>query len=195
MTTRRTLLLALLVAALQIGFLSWMIYGRAAIMRDGREVLLKVEPVDPRDFLRGDYVRLGYDIALLPSSLFSNPPTEAQSAAAEPVLVRLAQQSDGYWRPVSATVGDTPTQPAQADQVDLRGMLNGYLSSNADGLGTVGVDYGIERYYVPQGEGLEIEKNMAIRPFGILLAVADDGTPQIKALMDGDVKLYEEPPY
>ena len=26
------------------------------ILRDGREITLKVEPVDPRDLLRGDYV-------------------------------------------------------------------------------------------------------------------------------------------
>ena len=49
------------VAVLQVGFLSWMIAGRAAVLRDGAEVLLKVQPIDPRDLLRGDYVRLGYD--------------------------------------------------------------------------------------------------------------------------------------
>ena len=52
----------LLLALAQIAFLSWMIAGRAAILRDGREVLLKVEPVDPRDLLRGDYVVLTYEI-------------------------------------------------------------------------------------------------------------------------------------
>jgi hypothetical protein len=36
---------------------------------------------------------------------------------------------------------------------------------------------------------------MAIRPFGILAAIDASGAPQIKALMDGEVKLYEEPLY
>ena len=36
---------------------------------------------------------------------------------------------------------------------------------------------------------------MRERPFGILAAIAGDGTAQIKALMDGDTKLYEEPLY
>jgi hypothetical protein len=36
---------------------------------------------------------------------------------------------------------------------------------------------------------------MRERPFGILAAVAGDGTAQIKALMDGEKKLYEEPLY
>jgi uncharacterized membrane-anchored protein len=58
---RNSILMAVLVAVIQIGFLGWSIMGRAAILREGREVLLKVEPVDPRDLLRGDYVRLGYE--------------------------------------------------------------------------------------------------------------------------------------
>ena len=36
---------------------------------------------------------------------------------------------------------------------------------------------------------------MREHPLGILAAVASDGTPQIKALMDGDKKLFEEPLY
>ena len=52
MTANRTILAALVVALAQIGFLGWIIAGRAAVLRDGREITLKVEPVDPRDLLR-----------------------------------------------------------------------------------------------------------------------------------------------
>jgi uncharacterized membrane-anchored protein len=37
-----------------------MIESRAAILRDGTEIVLQVEPIDPRDLMRGDYVRLQY---------------------------------------------------------------------------------------------------------------------------------------
>ena len=57
------------------------------------------------------------------------------------------------------------------------------------------VNFGIERYYVPEGEGRTIETNMAIRPFGILAAIDSNGAAQIKALLDGNKKLYEEPLY
>lgn len=195
MTPRHTLLLALLVGLLQIGFLGWTIMSRAAILRDGREVLLRVQPVDPRDLLRGDYVRLGYDIGMLPRSTVANLPSEVSGADGTPVFVRLAKQADGYWQPIAATVGKTPAEAAPPDQVDLRGVLTGYDGVGPNQQAVIGVDYGIERYYVPEGEGREIEKNMATRPFGILLGVAANGTPQIKALMDGQSKLYEEPLY
>ena len=69
MTSRRPILLALLVALLQVGFLGWIITSRAAVLRNGAEALLKVEPIDPRDLLRGDYVRLGYEISRIPAAL------------------------------------------------------------------------------------------------------------------------------
>ena len=40
MSGKRLLLAAVLLAVAQIAFLSWMIAGRAAILRDGQEVLL-----------------------------------------------------------------------------------------------------------------------------------------------------------
>ena len=79
------------------------------------------------------------------------------------------------------------------DEVDLRGSITGGWTLGPEASFSVG--YGIDRYYVPEGEGRAIEADMRERPFGILAAVAGDGTAQIKALMDGDTKLYEEPLY
>ena len=74
MSGKTLLLAACLVALAELGFLSWVIAGRAAILRNGQEVVLKVEPIDPRDLLRGDYVRLGYEIAQVPVKLVANAP-------------------------------------------------------------------------------------------------------------------------
>ncbi len=51
------------------------------VLRDGREITLKVEPVDPRDLLRGDYVSLCYEISRIPVSQITNLPPEAVSGA------------------------------------------------------------------------------------------------------------------
>ena len=60
---------------------------------------------------------------------------------------------------------------------------------------TIAPDYGIERFYLPEGEGMAIQNDMRVRPFGIRAAIAGNGTAQIKALMDGDTTLFEEPLY
>jgi uncharacterized membrane-anchored protein len=189
---RRYLLLvsALALAVLQIGFLSWIIAARAAVLRDGREVLLKVEPVDPRDLLRGDYVRLGYDISTIPRDLVVFAPSIGEAEGGADVYVRIRRQPDGFWAVTSASVSGLPSTPTGADEVQLHGRL-AYASSDMP----IRVDYGIERFYLPEGEGKPIERDMRVRSFGVVAAVGADGAAQIKALMDGETKLFEEPLY
>ncbi|MEX0407814.1 GDYXXLXY domain-containing protein [Aquibium sp. LZ166] len=182
---------ALVVSALQIGFLYSIIQGRAAILRDGAEVMLKVEPVDPRDLLRGDYVRLGYEISSIPRTLFDPPLADADATGGTPVLVRLAPGDDGLWHPVGARLTDTEPSAMPESQVEIAGTVDTAFAA----IDQVRLSYGIERFYLPEGEGREIERDMRERPFMILAAVGEDGTAQIKAFFDGKTQLYEEPLY
>lgn len=193
MKGRTLVIAALLLALAQIGFLAWTIAGRAAILRDGREVLIKVEPVDPRDLLRGDYVTFRYEIGRLPMALVENAPAGEFVSEDQSVYVRLARDADGYWRPRKAAFGAPAAGGPSPEEVDLRGDVAAGWTLGPDS--TLSVDYGIDRFYVPEGEGRAIEQDLRERPFGILAAVGQDGTAQIKALMDGDTKLYEEPLY
>lgn len=180
---------ALLVAALQIGFLAALVEGRASILRDGREVLLKVEPVDPRDLLRGDYVRLGYSISTIDRSMFSVPDAAAAPDAA--VMVRLAPGEDGLWQAVGLRPAGIPAAVDDAETVEIAGRVE----SDPGGAQAVRVTYGIERFYLPEGQGRPIEQDLSVRPFRMLVAVGADGEAQIKAFFDGQVRLFEEAPY
>ncbi len=193
MSGKRLLLAACLVALAQLGFLSWVIAGRAAILRNGQEVVLKVEPIDPRDLLRGDYVRLGYEIRQIPVKLVENAPPGEFVTDEGPIFVRLGRDEDGYWRARSASLSKASGADPAPGEVDVRGSIRGGWSLGPDADFTV--EYGIDRYYVPEGKGRAIETDMRERPFAIVVAVARDGTPQIKALMDGDEVLFEEPLY
>ncbi len=192
MTGKKLLISAVVLALVQIGFLSWIIAGRAAILRNGTEVLLKVEPIDPRDLLRGDYVSLGYEISRIPVKLVADIPTDRTATADERILVRLHKDQDGYWRAVAAFLGK-PTTPPATDEADIAARLVGGSSLEPDA--TLSPDYGIDRFYLPEGEGRAIEKDMRVRPFGVRVVLARDGTAQIKALMDGSETLFEEPLY
>jgi len=193
MRSGRLIIAALVLALAQIGFLSWMIAGRAAILRDGTEVLLKVEPVDPRDLLRGDYVILRYEISSIPVRLVLNRPDGSFTSHEGDVFVRLKKDADGYWRAVSANLDAPSTPPPGAGEIDIKGHVGAGWTLGEGA--SVGADYGIERFYVPEGEGRAIEQDMRVRPFGVKVAVAADGTAQVKALMDGDKTLFEEPLY
>lgn len=194
MINRRSILvlLAALVAVLQIGFLFSMITGRAAILRSGTEVVLEVRPIDPRDLLRGDYVVLGYNITSVPVSLFSEPPTGEDRRREKTVFVRLAPGEDGIWQAVAARYGEPPAAQLGQGEVDIKGTTRG--SWRLDGR-TIDVNYGIERFYVPEGEGRAIEQGLGERVFRMIVAVGGDGTAQIKSFHDGDTLLYAEPYY
>jgi len=191
MTGSRLLISAIVLSLLQVGFLGWTIASRAMVLRSGQEVLLKVEPVDPRDLLRGDFVRLGYEISDVPAGLVVNRGTQAQADGM--IRVRLRKGADGFWHPVSAALGSSlPAAPTDGE-VDVLGTISSGLPQ--DEHATLRVDYGIGRFYLPEGEGKAIERDMRVRSFGIVAAVSADGAMQIKALMDGDRKLFSEPLY
>ena len=182
-------------ALAQIGFLGWIIAGRAAVLRDGREIMLKIEPVDPHDLLRGDYVSLYYEISRIPVSQITNLPAEdVFEHRRTRSMSALRKGSDGYWHPLSGDASTRRWRPRPA----RKRPTSRVPSATARILGTgtsVDPDYGIDRFYVPEGEGMAIQDDMRVRPFGVRVALAADGTPQIKALLDGDKLLYEEPLY
>lgn len=192
MRGRLLIVMAVLVAALQIGFLAWTISGRAAVLRNGTEVSLSIAPVDPRDLLRGDYVRLAYDISRIPGSFFAGQVSADEGYRQRTVFVRLRKGPDGIWEAVSASLDTPSATPPAAGEVDIRGIATSRWSDTEY---DVTVRYGLERYYVPEGEGRALETNPELRSFVMLVAVAADGTAQIKALYDGDTLIYEEPIY
>jgi len=61
-------LLFTVAALIQVALIAAMVYDRMRILREGTEVKLATRPVDPRDFLRGDYVVLSYDISSMPAA-------------------------------------------------------------------------------------------------------------------------------
>lgn len=189
--TRFVLVGALLISVIQIGFLSWSIAGRASLLRNGAEVLLKVQPVDPRDLLRGDYVRLGYDISSVPAAQFVPAISGDIDYVERPVWVLLRPGADGVFAAEAASFDRTALpEPASGDVV-IAGTAEGSPGTG----GSASITYGIERFYLPEGKGKPIEVDMRTRSFFVVAAVGENGTAQIKRFLDGTTVLFEEPLY
>lgn len=186
----RPIFAAILVALLQTAFLGYMIESRASILRNGVDVVLKTVPVDPRDLLRGDYVILSYDISTIPADKvtggFPTEPTDAQ------LSVRLEKQPDGFWGVAEASFN---TLSAKEGSVIARSAPF-YFYPAPDGLqASLNVDYGIERYYVPEGEGKVLEEARNASALSVTARVDDDGRMQIRLIAIDGKPLYEEPLY
>lgn len=180
---------AILVAALMTAILGYQIERRAGILRDGAEVLLQTTPVDPRDLLRGDYVVLAYDVSTVPVAKVSG--ARPMKAGRVVLWVRLAPNEAGLWGMTEASFAELAPMAGTVVMKSLPFEPTGYEGED----GSHRVDYGIERFYVPEGEGLEIEAARNDSKVTIAVRVGDDGTAQVRTLFIDGKAVYSDPLY
>ena len=185
----RALLFAL-AAAIQVALVALMVYDRVRVLREGSEVTLQTRPVDPRDFLRGDYVVLTYEITNLPAGALKDTPSQGRGT---PVFVKLARKGDGPHEAVS--VHTEPVSVADGEAL-IRGRVTGGAtcgSAHRAFCERLQINYGIERYFVPQDEGREIERSRNQGKVSVVAAVTPAGRAAIKRLLLGGKPVYDEP--
>jgi len=192
----------IVLAIIQTIILAWLVSGRVSVLRSKDVVTLKSEPVDPRDLFRGDYVVLSYGISRL---TLDGLPGDKDFKPGDTAYVEIAPMRDtwlaeGIWH-------KAPT-PADGNKV-IRGRVTGMQKnigrvrptpSGKDVEETpcpecamVTVAYGIESYFVPEGQGRKLEEERNARALSVDVAIARDGEAAIKGIrLDGDL-LYEEP--
>jgi len=179
--------LLVLVALVQSAALFKMVYDRDRLLKNGREVMLSVRPLDPRDIFRGDYVTLGYDISSLKTS---NLPEEkrASSDAIErggTAYVTLTPNPAGGW----TVAGVTPAYPAAVASGDIvlkANVLSIWRSTDTTDA-VLNLRYGIETYFVPEGTGRALEDKVRSHKIEAIVAVDSSGEAALRGLVvDGE---------
>jgi uncharacterized membrane-anchored protein len=177
-------------ALIQAALISVMVYDRMRVLREGTEVTLQTRPVDPRDLLRGDYVVLNYEISSLPAGALKDTPSQGRGT---PVFVKLVRRSDGIYQAASVHAEPVPVGEGEAL---IRGRVVSGATCGSDRrhfCETLLVNYGIERYFVPQGDGKEIERSRNQGQVSVVAAVTPSGQAAIKRLLLGGKPVYDEP--
>lgn len=127
-----------------------------ARLASGSSILVRVVPVDPRDLLRGQYLRLAYE--------FSSPwdSTVARMRVPRDAAVWVVLRRDGTFH---VPKGLHLARPAalEAGEVVLQGQSRGGL-----------YDFGVERYFVPEGSETPAVSDLTVR-----LRVTRAGTARI----------------
>ena len=183
----RVWLAAILVALLQTGVIAYIIVNRAIHLAHGREIVLDAIPVDPRDLLRGDYVRLGYAISRLPGPIVQFPAHPHEDMPIFVTLERQEKTGEEKWVAVAAT----PVRPALPDtdsKIVLKGSLQWWYPYDADGRTEHGLDYinlkyGIESYFVQESTGLALERLTREGAVKTVVSVDRDGMATIKGIV------------
>ncbi len=174
------------VAALQAAVLAWMVWDRVSLIRDGREIVLNTQPVDPRSLFRGDYVILNYtDASRLKSPLLSVKPEPDSS-----LCVIFEKEAAGeLWKPVD-TAKSCP-ENLETGRVAIMSKVR--RSRDDNGNISAIIEYGIESYFVPEDTGKILEEKIAKGALQTLVAVDKNGRAAIKGLIVEGKKIYDEP--
>jgi uncharacterized membrane-anchored protein len=174
----------------QCALLILMVADRMQILREGREVTLQTRPVDPRDLLRGDYVTLGYDISQLPAGALAGQPSAERNPV---VFVKLAPDANGLYQAVSVHAAPVAVT---APEILIRGRVTYSCGSTGRSFcDKLTIRYGLESYFVPEGEGRKLEQARNQQHLRIVAAVLPSGRAAIKRLLLDGEPVYEEPWY
>ena len=168
----------LLAGILLTGALGHMVFDRVRLLQSGREIVLPIVPVDPRDLFRGDFTRMSYGEVSRPDKALTGP----LENHAGPVFVTLERRGD-IWKPIAVD----KSQPVATgrDTVVLLGRLQRYGGN---------IRYGLERYYVPEGTGSRIEEMARKGTLSAIVAVDAAGKSAIKGLQFEGRRVHEERP-
>ncbi len=166
----RPLLLAGAIA--QVVVLVGMIALRTVPFLGGKTVLLKVQPIDPRDMFRGDYVTLSYAFSVIPAKGVPGHPlghdgADLAALQGKTVYLALLADADG----IHYHGGGYSLTPPDGG-LYLRGRLTGWNRAL----------FGIENYYVQEGTGHKYEDAMRSHHLWAEVTVAADGEAIVKGL-------------
>ena len=137
----------------------------------GREIVLKTVPVDPRDMFRGEYVILNYDISMVSAA-------NAQGGISDVDYFRRNQTAYAYLIEDAGVYKLTAlkTKPPQSG-LFLRGRI-----MNQDGGQVYRVEYGIESFFLPEGQGKVYEEARNSNRLYAVLSVSPHGVAMLKRL-------------
>lgn len=176
------------VAVLQLAALGYFVWEREQRVRHGNDVVLEVVPVDPRSLFQGDYVILGYPISVV-QSYYGFEPQVGQD-----IFVTVVKDSDGNWKYAQHSFYNVSADNVTPGGVVLRGKVDRVFKPSGDDASKpaeLRVTYGLERFFVPEGQGLNLEELVRNKKLSAIVSVWRDGSSTLKGLIAEGKVLYE----
>ena len=175
---KKVLVIACVVA--QLAVLGYMAGEREWVLRSGKSVYLRTAPIDPRDPMRGDYVRLSYEISTIPKAFcrdgvltWFDSNTIYKKARDRRVYAAVKLDDEGVAELVS--LSDVPPEAG----LYLRGR------TNSISLNSIDVRFGVEALFMQQGKAKAFEDTARGEksgvPLNVEVALGQDGLAVIKS--------------
>ena len=145
MTKKKTFLLAVAIPLLIL--LGMTIKPQATVLL-GHEIVLETKAVDPTDLFRGDFVSISFAISDIPKSKVALPIERVNN---KNLYVSLKQEGKYY-------VVDQVSENKPLQGVYLKGKFQ-EIYNQFNEAGKFRVDYSLDKYFVKQGSGGDLQKS------------------------------------
>ncbi|HZG71648.1 MAG TPA: GDYXXLXY domain-containing protein, partial [Chondromyces sp.] len=161
----------LAVLALQLVIIGMTVYQKETILKEGELVALKLEPLDPRSLLQGDYVQLNYTIHNQYSDMYAD--RDGENGKIQVLLKRTNQSVNYQGKEISIfEAGEfrngTGKVGVNEDTVSIQGISKYHT-----------LTLGIEHFFIPENTGREWEEMDYA-----LVRVAKNGDAILETLID-----------
>lgn len=151
--------------SLQLAVLLFMTAKGTLILIRGEVYYVRVQPVDPRDLMRGDYVILSYEFSRLPHHGIDG--RNMMDLPNQPIYVSLEKEGDGkHWRAARYSLQKPGKGPFLKGKLNPRGQL----------------EFGIEQFFVQEGKGLEYENAVRSRLLSSEISITPEGDAAMRGL-------------
>jgi uncharacterized membrane-anchored protein len=155
----------------QVAVLASEYLGAVYPLWTGKEIRLKVVPVDPRSLFRGNYAQLRYDISTIDVKDLGE---QNQFRNGEFVYIKLRPGIDG------ADVFDGAGLDKPATGLFIRGRIRS--SNGQEEVRKCEVRYGIEAFFAPKEKALALERELRNGGIAVVM-IADNGKSALKDII------------
>lgn len=208
--SKQKVFLVIFVSLAQLFLIGGIYLTNYLIIDDAQEIRLQLEPVDPRDIFRGDYVILNYKISNLKSVYFFED--QSKLKAGDNIYVNLYLSNSGTFGnrkiPEAFNSSISKTKPYQAEYSNSSGYRRIFIKGKIESATLVNnssslendpiisnynnnqynltIDYGINQLFIPEGTGRGVTFNNKTS-YGII-KLGKDGQARVDRLeVDGKV--------
>lgn len=177
--SKKILFLFLCAIAAQVFFVLSINYIKDFDIKTGRKIIVRTIPIDPRSLFRGDYINLGYDFSSI--SLNDIIKDVSYYYRGQTVYVKLVKIRS-RWK--ASEIANNYINAKHGDEITLKGTVQNTSSDK-----NLNISYEIESYFVPEGKGKDIEKQIIKKRVHVLLSVNKFGQASVCAIFINGKKI------
>jgi len=167
------------IAAVMTMFLIGMVIDHAVRRTSGTEVILDLQPVDPRDLLAGYYIVVSTPLHRLSLEELAGGDVFAVS---DDIYVVVAESENGSWQPISIH------RSRPDDGLYIHGKVQRATETD------IRAEYNLERFYADEdtAQALEQRRREDGSSMRLILSVGADGRALIRGIeIDGERQIVE----